>query len=316
MDLNDSIDLSYGLFDIIPAYIEGYLGTETFTFTDSIDMGFFGGVLGGYLNLSNPKVDLTLINSIGVDGKLKVNRMDAVNTRTGQTVSLNGAITQNPTEVRGPRLPNVGQSVVSKINLNRNNSNISQFISNLPDRVEFDMEVDVNENGNPALKDNFATDFSRLSAYLDIEVPLEGVAEQLLLQDTFNLNLGDAALPQGVSEGTLKLVVDNGFPVQAKVQIYFQSESGVVVDSLFEYGGQFVEPGILNTNGMVQTPGRSVLSSFFTPERLDRLRDDARKAIVRFSISTRPAYQELKFYTTYGIDFHVVGDFKYTVGLK
>lgn len=315
MDLNDSIDLDYGLYDIIPSYIEGYLGTETFQFTDSIDMGFFGGVLGGYLNLSNPKVDLTLVNSIGVDGELRVNRMDAINTRTGQTVSLNGAITQGPTEVRGPKLPNVGQSVVSKISLNRNNSNISQFISNLPDRVEFDMDVFVNKNGNPALKDNFATDYSRLAAYLDIEVPLEGVAEQLLLQDTFDLDLTEATVPDGVKEGTLKLVVDNGFPMQAKVQIYFQASNGMVVDSLFEYGGQFVNPGTMNTSGYVDVPGRSTLSSFFTSERLDRLRMDAKKAVVQFTLSTRPGYQNVKLYTTYGIDFHIVGDFKYTVGL-
>jgi hypothetical protein len=316
MDLDDSIDVTYGLYDIIPSYIEGYLGTATFSFADTLDLGFFNGVLGGYLNLSNPKVDLTIVNSIGVDGELVVNRMDAVNSRTGTTVAMNADFTNHPTEVRGPKLPNVGQEIVSRINLNRNNSNISEFISNLPDRIEFDMDVFVNKYGNPALKDNFATDQSRLAAFLDIEVPLEGVAEALILQDTVALDLSEATLPDGIKEGTLKLVIDNYFPMLAKVQIYFENTPGMVIDSLFAYGGEFVNPGIVNPSGYVDVPGHTVLSTFFNDERLKNLRDYAHSAVVRFSLSTRPGYQAVKLYTTYGIDFHIVGDFKYSVGLK
>jgi hypothetical protein len=160
MDLSDSIDLTYGLYDIIPAYIEGYLGQQTFAFNDSIDLGFISGIMGGYLNLVNPKVRMTIVNSIGVDGEMVVNEMKGINSGTGNIVSLNAGLTNGPTEVRGPKLPNVGQEITTKIDLNRNNSNIAAFLSNLPDRVVFDMSVFVNKNGNPALLDNFATDLA------------------------------------------------------------------------------------------------------------------------------------------------------------
>jgi hypothetical protein len=187
MDLSDSIDVFYGLFDIKPAYIEGYLGRETFSFQESIELDFFNSILGGTLDLSKPKVELTVVNSIGVDGEMRINQLEAQNSRTGENVALTGAIMNTPTEVRGPKLPNVGQVVTTKVLLDESNSNVRQFISLLPDKLEFDMEVLVNKNGNPALRDNFATDESRISAFLDMEVPLEGIANQLILQDTVPL---------------------------------------------------------------------------------------------------------------------------------
>lgn len=315
MDLSDSIDVSYGLYDIVPSYIEGYLGRETFEFKDTLDLSFFNSISSGYLNLSNPKVEMTIVNSIGVDGEMVVNQMMGLNTRTGQSVGLTGSITSAPTEVRGPKLPNVGQEVVSKILLNRNNSNISAFLSNLPDRILFDLSVLVNKNGNPALKDNFATDLSRLSAFLDIEVPIDGVADQLVLQDTFDINLTEAALPKGITEGTLKLLVENGFPLETKVQVYFQDMAYTTIDSLFEYGALTVGAGEVDVNGFVQVPGKTTLNAFLTKDRIDNLRTYGKKAFVRFSLSTRPEWQAIKLYSTYGLDFTIVGDFKYSVGL-
>lgn len=311
MDLSDSIDLTYGLYEIIPAYIEGYLGQQTFAFQDSIDLSFISGILGGYLNLVNPKVQMTIVNSIGVDGELVVNQMTGINTHSGSTVSLNAGLTNGPTEVRGPKLPNVGQEVSTKIDLNRNNSNIAAFLSNLPDRMIFDMSVFVNKYGNPALLDNFATDASRLAAFLDIEIPLVGVAEELMLQDTMALDLSEATLPKNISEGTFKLLVDNGFPLAAKVQVYFQTTTGTTVDSLFEYGPNLVAAADLGSNGQVQVAKRSVLKTFFTRDRIDNLRSYARQAVVRFALSTKPQWQAVTLYSTYGMDFSVVGDFKY-----
>lgn len=315
MDLNDSIDVFYGLFEIKPAYIEGYLGTDTFSFAETINFDFFNAILGGTIDLSNPKVDLTILNSIGVDGELVVNQMDAVNTRSNQTVSLTGDLMTGPVEVLGPRLPNVGQEVTTKINLTKNNSNIRDFVSLLPDRLEFDMSVEVNKNGNPELRDNFATCDSRMAAFLDIEIPLEGVANELVLQDTMDLDISDATLPDGVTEGTLNLVLKNWFPFDAGVQIYFYDNTLQVFDSLFTDGALTVPAGKVDNDLIVWEPGEATLPASFTQDRLDQLKIKGHQAIINFKMSTKPNGVPVKLYTTYGIDFHLVGDFKYTVGM-
>jgi hypothetical protein len=267
MDLSDSIDITYGLEGIVPAYIEGYLGQSTFNFKDTINFGFFNSILGGTLDLRDPKVKMTIDNSIGVDGELTVRQMDAINNRTGQTVGLTGSLMSSPTEVRGPRLPNVGQTISTPIVLNQNNSNIRPFISLLPDEIRFDMDVLVNKNGNPALHDNFATDQSKIAAYLDIEVPLDGITNNLWLQDTLDLDVSNTTLPKGVEDGKLKLIGSNQFPFEARVQVLFTDQSGVVFDSLFRSGPAFLPAGQVNSNGYVDTPGKGELIAEFDQPR-------------------------------------------------
>lgn len=315
MDLSDSIDVFYGLFDIKPAYIEGYLGQETFSFVETIDLDFFNSILGGTLDLTRPKVELTMLNSIGVDGELRINQMEAFNSRTNENVALTGSIINSPTELRGPKLPNVGQVVTTKVELDNNNSNVRQFISLLPDRLQFDMEVLVNKNGNPALRDNFATSESRITAFLDMEVPLEGIANDLILQDTVPLAISEVTLPTGISEGNLKLIVSNNFPFEADVQVYFYDGSGTVFDSLFTTSNSLVPAGIVNDDGFVDEPGTKTLITAFTQERLDLLRIQGKEAVIQFKMSTKPDGEAVKLYTTYGIDFHLVGDFKFTVDI-
>lgn len=314
MDLSDSIDVTYGLRGIIPSYIEGYLGTSLFQFADTLKLDFFNSILGGTLDLNNPVVNLTIDNSIGVDGELRVNQMKAINNRTGQQLSLTGTLMNGPTEVRGPRLPNVGQKISTPISLNGNNSNIRQFISLLPDEIRFDMSVDVNRNGNPELHDNFATDQSEIAAYLDIEVPLDGITDNLGLQDTLDIDVSDATIPDGVEDGKLKLVGTNQFPFQARVQVLFADLNGVVFDSLFTTEAHTLPAGRVNSSGYVDQPGKGELIANFDQIRFTTLKQRGRKAIMRFWLSTKPAGQHVKIYTTYGIDFHLVGDFNYRIG--
>jgi hypothetical protein len=314
MDLTDSIDINYGLVGIKPSYIEGYLGQSTFAFADTIDFSFFSSILGGSLDLRNPAVKMTIDNSIGVDGELRVLQMDAVNNRTHQTVPLTGQLMSHPTEVRGPRLPNVGQTISTPIVLNQTNSNIRPFISSLPDEIRFNMEVLVNKNGNPALRNNFATDQSAISAYLDIEVPFEGITDHLWLQDTLDINVSDATLPKGIEEGKLKLIGSNQFPFEAKVQVLFVDAQGAVFDSLFNTGPQTLPAGQVNQSGYVDVPGTGELIAQWDQMRFTTLKQRGKRAIVRFVLSTKPTGQHVKLYTTYGIDFYIVGDVKYHVG--
>jgi hypothetical protein len=240
--------------------------------------------------------------------------MDAVNNRTHQTIGLTGAFMSRPTEVRGPHLPNVGQTVSTPIILNQNNSNIRPFISSLPDEIRFNMEVLVNKNGNPALRNNFATDLSAINAYLDIEVPFDGVTDQLHLQDTVDINVSDATLPKNITDGRLKLIGSNQFPFEARVQVYFADVQGVIFDSLFGGQPQILPAGHVGVNGYVDTPGTGELIAQWNQDRFTVLKQRGARAITSFWLSTKPTGQPVKIYSTYGIDFYLVGDINYHFG--
>jgi hypothetical protein len=148
---------------------------------------------------------------------------------------------------------------------------------------------------------------------MDMEVPLEGVADHILLQDTLDLDLSEATLPDAVLDGNLDLIMTNSFPMEAQVQFFFYDLGGNVIDSLFTTpGGGVIPAGIMNADGYVDQPSITKLSSFFDKGRVERLRTMAVTAIAKFTLSTRPVATDVKIYTTYGIDFRIVGDFRFT----
>lgn len=313
-DLSDSIFVYYGLLDIIPSYIEGYLGRETFDFQESVSLDFFNSIAGGTLEIMQPKVSLTFLNSIGIDGELAINGITAYNSRNNNSVSLSGPIVSQPSFIPGPRFPNVGQSVTTSLELNNQNSNIGNIISLLPDSFAFDMSVEVNKSGNPGLRDNFATDKSRIAAFLDMEVPLYGIANNILLRDTMDFSLSAGTIPSEITQGQLNLIVKNGFPFSASVQIRFYNGAGMEVTKLFDNGPANMAAATLNQTGYVEEPLKSTLAAPFSQDKLELLQT-ATTAVIEFSLSTQPGGTPVKLYSNYGIDFSLVGDFKYNVQL-
>lgn len=313
MDLDDSIKVFYGLLDIIPSYVEGYLGVQEYSFNDNINLDFFDRVLGGSFNLKNPSAELTFRNSVGMDGEMKVNNFTATNTRSGQNLSLTAPFVSNTTFIPGPKLPNVGQVVETKIRLDKNNSNIRDFVALLPNRLSFDLDVSANKNVTPGTHTNFATNNSSIQAFLDLQIPLEGIADQILLRDTVPLDLTTASVPDGVEDGTLKLFLENTFPMEANVQIYFLAGNGQVLDSLFNDQPGIVPAGVVDANGFVNTPSKLTLSTYFDLARMDKLTFRGKRAVAKFTLSTKPLNEDVKIYSTYGINFKLVGDFKYSI---
>ena len=312
--LNDSIRIEYGLVDIIPEYIEGYIGQDTIAVNETQILDIFNRFKGGTLDVIEPEVAFTFINSLGVDGEMHVNTIRGTNSRNGNAIDLNATPLSGPVTIAGARLPNVGQQVSTSIAIDRANSNIRQFISNMPDQFDFDIELFANKNGSPFLLNNFATFDSKILALLDMKVPLYGISENLTLEDTFAVNLQDAGLPEEILSATIDLIIENDFPFETNVQLYFLKDNNQTVDSLFASGALAIPAGVVDGNGVVQTPGKATLTSSFTNARVTTLKNQVTQARARFSISTKPANTAVRLYSNYGIDLRLVGEFTAKVG--
>lgn len=310
MSQSSKIDISYKLLDLEPRYVEGYLGQHAFTFGDTLTLDVFDGVLGGLLDFVKPTALLVVENSLGLDGLMQFNTLRGRNTLSGDEVDLTGQEIENGMEITGPRLPNVGSVSRSTFALNADNSNLRDFFRLLPDEIRADIAVDANHNGIPALLDNFATDESAIRAYLDIEVPLHGVAENLLLEQEFPFRLTEVDLPPGIAEADFRLVTQNYFPVGAEVQMYFQDGNSNVVDSLFTDGPQRLVPAQTDADLLVTEPGLATVTSKIDEARLQRIQT-AQTATVRVILNTGPGTDPVKLYADAKLSFSLVGDFKY-----
>jgi len=258
---------------------------------------------------------LVIANSVGVDGELTIREVTAYNSRNNSSVSLTGSVINKPINVPGPKLPNVGQTISSGVELNSQNSNIKDLLNLLPDSLYFDLQVLANHKANKNQHDNFATGDSKISAIMDLEIPLHGMADNLTLETESGLDIAGAGLNEDVKDGSLNLIVENFFPFESAIQVYFYDNDKVIMDSLFHSGDQnVISAGLPGPDGIVVTPAKATLGSFFDENRLDQLKMKSTSAKVKFRLSTKPAGQNIKLYSNYRIDFRLVGDFKYHVG--
>ena len=315
MTLQDSIKIFYALKDIVPSYVEGYLGLSTFSFAGGQKLDFFKSIKSGTLDLENPSLKITFGNSIGVDGEVRVNSIKGFNTRTGQNITLTASALSGTVMIPGPRLPNVGQTLSFKMTLDKNNSNVRSFISMLPDSLYYDLTVEANKTGVPSLLNNFATNKSKISAVMDMEVPVHGMSDQLTLGTDLALDIAGANLTDKILDGTLHLFVENYYPFQATTQIYFMDLAGNILDSLFMPGdNNVIAAGVVNQDGIVEQATVSDVTAFYNNYRLTRLRTLSKKASIVFKLDSKPQGQPVKVYSTYKLEFKLTGDFTYKVG--
>lgn len=316
ISLTDSILVSYSLLDIIPQYVKGYLGQHQIaTGTVTEPNALFKNVVGGTVDLEQADVTFSLLNRMGVEGTATVNSITSINQTSGNNVALSAAALANPlTLQRAFENPDiVGLTTVS---LNSSNSNIDALIENLPTHLEYDLDLSVNPQGNQYNYQDFASYGNTLEASLDLEVPLSVVSSQLTLQDTFDFNFNLSGTTEGVSSASLYFLVDNGFPLDAGVQVYFADATGFVLDSLFSSPSAIAAAELDDATCRATASLRTRLQSSFETARLNLL-ETATQAIVRIAFttaSTPSCNGPIKIFSDYGMQFKLTGRFNYHTG--
>ncbi|MBX7242939.1 MAG: hypothetical protein K1X92_14450 [Bacteroidia bacterium] len=315
-DQQDSVYLNFGLIDMIPNYIEGYIGKDTVVFTGSKAMEIFGDKFNvDRLYFTDPKLNVVLANSIGADAKIEMKNIRFSNTQNGQSMLLNTDLVNNAQYLNGPRLPNVGQVVNNTFSLNKDNSNLPDVIGMMPNEIKYNVKVVANYSGSPGVRNNFATDTSNISAFMDFEVPLHGLFENFVMTDTVNVNFSTSVKPQDiekVEKATLKLKLQNQFPVQVTVDAVFYDEAGNLVKTM---ANAFVlQAGVPGANGIVTTPVESIYAQVFEGQDIQNILNKARKLSLRYRLDTKPLNENIKLYSTYKIKAKLIGNFTYKFG--
>lgn len=313
-DQQDSVFLFFGLVDLVPNYVEGYIGKDTFFYTGTKAFEVFQKFNLDRLQVENPKMTVSLLNSIGADAKLELKNIKFSNSKKGTSVNFNADWLGQAQYLSGPRLPNVGATEISSFYMDKTNSNIPQIISLLPDQVSYNARVTANYNGVSGVRNNFATDSSMVAAYLDFELPLEGIVENFAIQDTVDVNFAASVKPQDyerVKKATLKLLLYNGFPFQATVDAAFYDENWNLVADM---ANAFVlKEGVL-VGDYVQYPALTTYSKTFENPEINDILQRSRHLKLRYRMDTKPNNSSVKIYSTYKIKAKMVGQFSYKMG--
>ena len=205
-----------GLFDVLDFATPG----------DSFDIGFFENSQSGTFTIADPRIKFILKNSIGIPLAASITRFEGTNPDNNR-VSLSGV----PDPLPIPVIPNseMWTTQVDSFELNKNTSNLADYINNRPASNYYEIDVKTANTGSDR---HFLSDSSKVSARAEIEIPLEGTAKDFVLESSqpFSLELES---PDQVKEILVRLYTENGFPADIATQLYFEdSVSNTVLDSL------------------------------------------------------------------------------------
>jgi len=310
LSLADSIFVYTGVVNLVPEYVSGYLGQDTVKVGPAkTDLDIFKKIKSGTLDLSDVELTLSIDNGFGADAIVQINDIQTINNTTSSTISLSGSVLDNPFIIqRATDKPLT--SAISELTIDNSNANADALIENLPDQLLYDLDIYINPQGNTSSSQDFAYADLPITANLNMELPLSFIANNLTLQDTSKLNLSEMKNSENIIDGDFTCIVDNGFPLEATLQLYVLNDNNSIVDSLITDGG--ITSAEINSSNRVIKQIRSKIKIPLSNSKINTLLN-TEKVLVKFSFSTVPTNQHLKIYSEYAIEFILTGDFNYKI---
>lgn len=307
ISIDDTIGIKIAVTQIKPSYARGFLGNDLTTVQDTFTVDVFDDI-NGTLNFETVNIELEIENEIGIDATISINHLVAKNTTTGQTVTYSG--NSGPFSIN--RATELGLNFVSTKSFIQLD-NAADLLSILPDQFIIDLDIEMNPGGNTGLYNDFIHSGASISSKINIDIPLTASIENLVLSDTSDFEMDDLEIPEGFTEGTLSILVDNGFPLDMGLTLYFTNDFGVITDSLTS------NEAILSAtvDGSTQTVTESVKTKLdfkFDKSDLENLLRST-KMIAKATFDSAN-HQVVKIYDYYSMDIQFVADFNFQVNKK
>ena len=285
------------------SYAEGYLGNNNFLVPrDSIKIDLFNFLDGGELYFEEPKITVRVQNSFGFPLSVKFNVLRVLTT-DGDVIDLGNPDLINGLYIDYPAINEVGAIKETIFTIDRFNSNIEDIIGQPVSLVDYDIEAVTNPD-NDTTSIGFMTDSSVIDLDLELELPLYGQARNFTILDTFALDL---SVFEEVQYADFKLYSENGFPVDAKIQIYFLDDNDVLLDSLARnFDDEALLSGEIGNDGKVIAPKNHTRYYPVNEERFSRLKYQGKQVVLKTEFSTtNGGTQSVRFYSHYNLDMHL-----------
>lgn len=307
----DSLLATVSYFGIVPQYATGYFGMRDIAVDPaSTPLDLFEGI-SGTLDLDEVTATLRIRNGIGVDVRANIEYLRSVNSGTGNSVDLQNAITTGPVNIdRALDLGGSFQSAENTFTLSQGNSNIEAFLENLPDQIEYALGITIDPLGNISNGHDFLYYESKLTAEMQVDVPLRLIATNLTLQRTVAVDLPGSTDGHALQSGVLHLFADNGFPFSAVIGIDIVDVNGQVLSMLGPLGT--VASATLGTDGLVNALVSSRLDVKLSQEQVDQFYIGGNIRITA-TFNTADQVQHVQILDSYSMGLQVTMDANYVV---
>ncbi len=297
---NDSVKIENTLSNLSVKYAEGYFGNQSITTSEPSKIAQMDNIINGTIDIEQLTVGLNIINGIGADAKFSIQNLTSKSSSA--SIPLNHQLIGQQNFIN--RASNQWGTISSTkftTTFNTSNSNIENWIENLPDSILYAFNFELNPLGNVSGHSDFIDATSPFEINMTVDMPLSFIANNLTLLDTITVTTENI---DQILSGKLKLTIDNGFPLAAKVSLK-NIENGTEL-----FSQNTITAAAIDNNGLVRESSKSNHTINFTEDEIELLKmnnDFELKITFDSPISSNP----IAIYDDYKIGFNVVTNFTY-----
>lgn len=211
---------NFNLNDLKFKSMYGYFGQITDRLTDTVPINLFKHHFENSIQLKEVKAQLLMKNSFGAPLQFTVNNFSIYTGGEERAVMAPGYQVEGPY----PTLQQYGQTIL-KTDSTFLNPNVLEIS---PKHMAFDAIGVLNPTNNNSIR-NFVTDKSQFSIDAILEFPMEGNVNYFSYIDTLEFFFENV---DQIEFANFRVYVENAFPLNADMQIYFADTAHVILDSL------------------------------------------------------------------------------------
>ena len=286
----------------------------------NVDVDILDNQQAGEITFTDPRLKITIENSIGADIAGTINALRAEESG-GNSINVDyaGVTSQNFIVPSAPALGNA--SVVEWYFTGTNNvtpganSNIDVVINENYEDLHYNLSALANPGLGPF--SNFADQSSAVEVTADVELPFWGTAENFTIRDTIDFPIGDAEeFRDNIIEALLRVNTLNGFPVDGNLVLHFTDSLYNITESILNNGEQLVRSGTIDGAGRVVSPSNENNDIILDESRINNV--FGAKYIILDAImnSTNAGQTPIRLYDDYELTVSLGFQIKLSAGLS
>ena len=289
--INNSVNYSISAF-LKPDYLVADIEDITMDIAkDSFEIDFFNDLeVGNNFSIESAKITLGIENKIGVGCSYDLN-IESQNFTTG-----NQSILPNIQNTINSAIFNPTNNIVTPSYSEHPFNNLESIINIKPDLITMEGTITL-ENGI----DRFLVYDQGIAVSPNIEIPLSFIATDLILSDTT-----DIEIPSEVEDIKFNLIIENGYPINAVINIDFLDQSYNILESkeLSMLSGE------INSEGRVYQNSKSIFNIDLNKENIEYIKYV--HYYVSFDTQSQTTYN--KIYSDYTIKAQIIAEYNSVIG--
>ncbi|MFO8053844.1 MAG: hypothetical protein R6U19_01595 [Bacteroidales bacterium] len=280
--------------------MNGYFGQKQLSLKDTTAVNIFENIHSGLIDLDSVDAAMHIENGVGVDLGLRINNLISINRYNQNQIPFQSGIINNNIQIsRAIKQGNI-QPIMHTLDLS--DSNIKTFLENLPNHIEYDMDIQINPLGNISMGNDFYNREHPLKIDLDLNIPFNLRMQALRLTEDITLNIEEQS---PVEAGELLFMFINSFPMEVQTDIYTGPPDNLKRHKLTGETQHILAGATTNAQGIVTDPAHSTIRLDIPETAMNDLKQSGR---IRIEMKLQTTGMEkVQIYDHYHINYKITG---------